>query len=114
MKTAMGNGVSALLSMQKAMGVESNNAANTSSISFKADRVSFADMFYSNSVGLGVDMNTPTKDFSQGGLLPTNSEYDFAIVGEGFFQLQDPLNPGQMLYSRAGQFKSDKFKWGRN
>ncbi len=111
MKTAMGNGVSALLSMQKAMGVESNNAANTSSISFKADRVSFADMFYSNSVGLGVDMNTPTKDFSQGGLLPTNSEYDFAIVGEGFFQLQDPLNPGQMLYSRAGQFKSDKFNY---
>jgi len=108
MKTAMGNGTSALLAMQKAMSVESHNAANVKSISYKADTVSFADMFYSNSVGLGVSMNTPIKDFSQGGLVPTNSEYDFAIDGEGFFQLQDPLNPDKMLYSRAGQFKSDK------
>lgn len=111
MKTAMGNGTSALLAMQKAMAVESHNAANTKSVSYKADTVSFADMFYSNSVGLGVTMNTPIKDYSQGGLVPTNSEYDFALDGEGFFQLQDPLNPDQMLYSRAGQFKSDKFNY---
>jgi len=108
MKTAMGNGVSALLSFQKAMSVESHNVANTKSTSYKADKVSFADMFYSQSIGLGVSMNTPVKDFSQGSLLPTNHEYDFAIDGEGFFQMKDPLNPEQTFYSRAGKFKSDK------
>ena len=111
MKTAMGNGTSALLAFQKAMSVESHNAANTKSVSYKADTVSFADMFYSNSVGLGVSMNTPIKDFGQGGIVPTNSEYDFAIDGEGFFQMQDPLNPDQQIFTRAGQFKSDKFNY---
>ena len=111
MKTAMGNGVSALLSFQKAMAVESHNASNTKSTSYKADTVSFSDMFYSNSVGLGVTMNDPVKDFGQGGIVPTGSEYDFAIDGEGFFQMQDPLNPDQMIFTRAGQFKSDKFNY---
>jgi flagellar hook protein FlgE len=107
MMTAMGNGTSALLAMQKAMAVESNNAGNAESLAFKTDTVSFSDMFYSQSVGLGVGMNNPIKDFSQGELMPTNSEFDFAILGEGFFTLYDPLNPDQTLYSRAGQFKSD-------
>jgi len=111
MKTAMGNGTSALLSFQKAMNVESHNAANTKSTGYKADTVSFADMFYSNSVGLGVSMNSPIKDFGQGGIVPTNSEYDFAIDGEGFFQMQDPLNPDQKIFTRSGQFKSDKLNY---
>ena len=111
MKTAMGNGLSALFAYQKAMAVESHNAANTKSVSYKADTVSFADMFYSDSVGLGVSMTTPIKNFGQGSLAPTNSEYDFAIDGEGFFQMQDPLNPEQQIFTRAGQFKSDKFNY---
>lgn len=107
MKTAMGNGTAALLAMQKAMDVESNNAGNVKSLAYKADTVSFADMFYSDSVGQGVNMNTPIKDFSQGGLVPTNSDYDFALDGEGFFPMEDPLDSEKTYYTRAGQFKSD-------
>ena len=111
MKTAMGNGYSALIAFQNAMSVESHNAANTKSVSYKADTVSFSDMFYSNSVGLGVSMSDPVKNFKNGSLQPTNSQYDFAIQGEGFFQMQDPLNPEQKIFTRAGQFKSDKFNY---
>lgn len=108
MQTAMSNGVSALLSFQTALDVESNNAANTQSTAYKSDSVSFSDMFYLNKVGLGVNVDTPRRDFSQGQLQPTNSEYDFGILGDGFFTVEDPNQPGAIYYTRAGQFKDDK------
>ncbi len=108
METSISNGVSALLSFQTALDVEANNAANIKSTAFKTDTISFADMFYEKQVGYGVSTNTPIKDFSQGQLVPTNSDYDFAIEGEGFFTLQHPEQAEKIFYSRAGQFKSDK------
>lgn len=109
MQTSMSNGVSALLSFQTALDVESNNAGNTKSTGFKADTVSFSDMFYyKNQVGLGVSADTPRKDFSQGQLVPSNSEYDFAIDGEGFFTVRHPDQENTTYYTRAGQFRSDK------
>jgi flagellar hook protein FlgE len=108
MQTAMSNGVSALMSFQTALDVEANNAANTQSTAYKSDSVSFSDIFYQNKVGLGVSADTPKRDFSQGALKPTNSEYDFAIAGEGFFTVEDANQPGSFYYTRAGEFYSDK------
>lgn len=107
MTTSMSNGTSALLSFQKAMAVQSNNTGNVDSLAFKTDKVSFADLFYSDSIGRGTLVGDPIKDFSQGELMATNSEYDFAIMGEGFFTMYNPKLPEQTLYTRAGQFKSD-------
>lgn len=107
MTTAMSNGTIALLNFQKAMAVQSNNAGNVDSLAFKTDKVSFADLFYSDSIGRGTEMKGPIKDFSQGEITATNSGYDFAIMGEGFFSLYNPDRPEQTLYTRAGQFKSD-------
>ncbi len=109
MLQSMSNGTSALTAFQEALNVQSNNAANTKTMAFKSDSVSFSDMMYNNSqVGFGTSMDTPRKSFEQGSLTPTNSEYDFAIDGEGFFSVQDPANPSREYFTRAGSFKSDK------
>lgn len=100
-------GTSGLLSFQKGIDVESHNVANVNTVGFKADNISFNDLMYQGGVGKGVTSNDPFKDFSQGSLKPSNSEYDFAISGEGFFTLQDPQNPSKSYYSRTGQFASN-------
>ena len=101
------NGKSAIISFQGALDIESNNVANVNTIGFKSDSVSFNDLMYQDGVGKGVTRNDPLKDFSQGGIKPSNSEYDFAISGPGFFTLQDPMEPDKLFYSRTGQFSSN-------
>jgi flagellar hook protein FlgE len=108
MLTSMANGTSALTAFQKALDIQSNNAANVNTTGFKSDSVSFSDMMYDRKVGMGTFMDDPKRNFEQGGLKPTNSEYDFAINGEGFFTLQNPAIPDKLFYSREGQFRSDK------
>ncbi len=107
MITSMSNGVSALTAFQKALDVESNNAANTGTMGFKSDSVSFSDMMYDRQVGMGTSMNSPTKNFSQGQLQPTNNEYDFSLKGDGFFTVAAPQDPSVLYYTRAGHFSSD-------
>jgi len=101
------NGQSGLLSFQNALDVESNNVANVNTIGFKSDSISFNDLMYQDGVGKGVTQNDPLKNFSQGSIKPSSSEYDFAISGQGFFTLQDPLEPDKLFYSRTGQFSSN-------
>jgi len=100
-------GTSGLLSFQNSIDIESNNVANVNTIGFKADNVSFNDLMYQSGVGKGVTRNDPYKDFGQGSLKGSNSEYDFAIAGQGFFTLQDPANPEKSYYTRTGQFRSN-------
>jgi flagellar basal-body rod protein FlgG len=45
-------------------------------------------------------------DFSQGGLNNTNRSLDFAIEGEGFFEVTD--NRGKQLFTRNGSFHISK------
>ncbi|MDQ8185963.1 flagellar hook-basal body protein [Pelagicoccus sp. SDUM812002] len=47
----------------------------------------------------GVD----TVDFSSGSIVTTNGDFDFALEGEGFFELR--AGDGQLVYTRDGQFK---------
>ena len=101
------NGASGLLSFQKSIDIESNNVANVNTIGFKSDSVSFNDLMYQGGIGKGVHQNDALKNFSQGSLKQSNSNYDFAIAGEGFFTLQDPANPAKSFYSRTGQFSSN-------
>lgn len=107
MNGSLYTGASGLLSFQQGIDVESHNVANVNTVGFKSDNVSFNDLMYQSGVGKGVSMNDPFKNFSQGSLKPSNSGYDFAISGEGFFTLQDPLNPEKSYYTRTGQFSSN-------
>ena len=53
-------------------------------------------------VGLGVRVESVQADFAQGAFEQTNRPLDWAIVGDGLFQVTDPS--GQILYTRAGNF----------
>lgn len=95
-----------------------NNLANASTTAFKRSRGNYEDLFYQHfkvpgaeaaagqtgvgvSVGLGTRIQSTSQDFNQGSMLETNGDLDVAIIGEGFFQVD---NGGVLSYTRAGNF----------
>ena len=106
--------------LETKLDVIANNMANVNTTGFKKDRANFEDLFYRQhrlpgaqdadgnrtstgiDVGLGVRVSSMQADFDQGAFQTTENQLDFAIEGDGFFQVTDP-NGGQ-LYSRAGNF----------
>ena len=103
--------------------VIANNLANVNTTGFKKSRVDFQDLMYQMGsksgtettsgvrlptgieVGMGVKVVSVQKIFNQGDFQQTGNQFDWAIEGEGFFQLD---NNGQTVYSRAGSWKIDK------
>jgi len=101
----------------------SNNLANVGTNGFKRGGVVFEDLMYQNlrqsgaasseqsqlptglQVGLGVRAAGTTRNFSQGNLQQTGQNYDVAIKGNGFFQIQLP--DGTTGYTRDGGFQVD-------
>lgn len=93
----------------------SNNLANADTTAFKRDRViteSFPEMLLHKtekgrkpveigSLNNGVAIDEGFIDFTQGGLRETNSQYDLAIEGDGFFVVDTPDGP---RYTRDGNF----------
>ncbi len=59
---------------------------------------------YLGNMGLGVMAAPETTDFSQGVLKTTDSPYDLAISGEGFFRIRTPEGD---RYTRDGRFSKD-------
>ncbi|GLT16387.1 flagellar basal-body rod protein FlgG [Vibrio zhanjiangensis] len=98
----------------------SNNLANVNTVGFKRDRVVFEDLFYSiqrqpgalvdqvNQLPTGVQLGSGVrvvgtqKVFTQGNTQNTNQELDLAVMGQGFFQIEN--TDGQIMYTRNGQF----------
>ncbi|AXY02654.1 flagellar basal-body rod protein FlgG [Vibrio alfacsensis] len=98
----------------------SNNLANVNTIGFKRDRVVFEDLFYSIQrqpgaqvdqvnelpsgvqLGSGVRVVGTQKVFTQGNTQNTTQELDLAVMGQGFFQIEN--SDGQIMYTRNGQF----------
>ena len=96
-----------------------NNLANAGTTAYKQNRANFEDIFYEHfklpgiqdnqgnitptgtDLGIGVRVQSTEGDFSQGSIVPSNGTYDLAIVGDGFFQVNDGT---QDLYTRAGNF----------
>ncbi|AIU66180.1 flagellar basal-body rod protein FlgG [Vibrio coralliilyticus] len=98
----------------------SNNLANVNTVGFKRDRVVFEDLFYSIQrqpgalvdqvnelpagiqLGSGVRVVGTQKVFTQGNTQNTSQELDLAVMGQGFFQIEN--SDGQIMYTRNGQF----------
>lgn len=106
-------GLSGLNATSKSLEVAGNNIANASTFGAKAARAEFADLYANalgttsnNNIGIGVQVETVTQQFSQGTILSTGNMMDVAINGNGFFQLEDP--DGELFYSRNGQFQVDR------
>ncbi len=98
-----------------------NNLANVNTTSFKSTRVEFQDLMYQTlratgvpdqvggnppaelQVGDGTVPSSTTRNFGQGDMTPTQNQLDFAIQGDGFFEIRMP--DGTESYTRDGSFK---------
>jgi flagellar hook protein FlgE len=107
---------------QTYLDVTGNNIANVNTVGFKRDVVQFADIISQTvrsdaapvsppggvnpaQAGLGVSLTSIAPCFTQGSLQNTELQTDMAIVGEGFFVVN---NKGNQQYTRAGNFAMDK------
>ena len=112
-----------MVAQQLEQDVMATNLANVNTVGFKKSRADFQDLMYqliSKSgaltsagnqlpsgieVGLGVKPMATEKLFSQGDYQQTGNQFDFAIEGNGFLQID---NAGRTVYTRAGNLKLDK------
>jgi flagellar hook protein FlgE len=102
-----GQGLSGLNAATQNLDVIGNNIANSGTVGFKSATASFADVYASSRVGLGVKVSAINQRFSVGTISVTGGEYDIAIDGpKGFFRLTD--QSGGVFYSRNGEFLVDK------
>src|SRR3989338_3204978 len=112
--------------MAQQMNVDniSNNIANMTTTGYKRSRLEFKDLMYQQidrpgatssatgtivptglSLGLGVRPAATYRIQEQGVLAQTDSDYDLAINGRGFFQVELPN--GETAYTRAGSFQTN-------
>src|SRR5690606_34384416 len=102
-----GQALSGLNAASQNLDVIGNNIANSSTAGFKAGTATFADVFASSRVGLGVQVSGINQRFTTGNLETTGNQYDLAIDGaNGFFRLVTAN--GEVQFSRNGQFTKDK------
>jgi flagellar basal-body rod protein FlgG len=111
-------------SQQIDQDVIANNLANINTVGFKKSRANFQDLMYQVyskagatsttgvqlpagiEIGMGVKPISTQKIFSQGDYQQTGNPFDWAIEGDGFFQIDD--GNGGTAYTRAGSFKINK------
>lgn len=105
-------GLSGLNAASKNLEIIGNNVANANTYGAKSSRAEFGDMYAAalggaggSNIGIGVNLQAVTQQFSQGNITTTANGMDIAINGQGFFELQQN---GQTLYSRNGQFQVNK------
>ncbi|MDR0301168.1 MAG: flagellar hook protein FlgE [Treponema sp.] len=121
MMRSLFSGVSGLQNHQTRMDVIGNNISNINTTGFKRNRVNFQDIIYQQlqgaarptedlggvnpkEVGLGMSVASIDTLHIQGSLQTTGVGTDLAIMGTGFFVLDDM---GKELYTRAGAFSLD-------
>ena len=101
----------------------SNNLSNVNTTGYKQQRVEFEDLVYQNvklagtpatedtvapvgiQQGTGVKLGATQRVMNQGSLQNTGIDTDVAIVGDGFFRVQQ--YDGSYGYTRDGSFKVD-------
>ncbi|WP_420239895.1 flagellar basal-body rod protein FlgG [Telmatobacter bradus] len=116
---ALYTAASGMSAQQMNLDTIANNLANSSTTGFRQSRLQFQDMVYQNvvtpgaaqsqnTISAGLQIGLGTKSAAteiintQGSLNETDNQYDLAIEGTGFFQVQRP--DGTIAYTRAGQF----------
>ena len=113
-----------MVAQQIEQDVIANNLANVNTVGFKKSRTNFQDLMYQIfskagatsatgvqlpagiEIGMGTKLISTQKLFSQGDYQQTGNPFDWAIEGDGFFQIDD--GDGNTVYTRAGSFKINK------
>ena len=114
MPGSFSSALSALSAMATAVDVVGNNLANLNTTGFKTSTVSFRDLVTQSmgsglgetQVGFGTAQPLTFRQFTQGSVQTSAGLLDAAIQGDGFFVLKD--NGGKTVYTRAGNFLTDK------
>ncbi len=104
--------LSGLVAAQDQLQSISNNLANTDTVGYKDQNISFADIFAQGAgsngakdplqTGLGVTADATVSDFTDGSPTSTGVSSNMALTGNGFFVVQQ--TNGTQAYSRAGDF----------
>lgn len=97
------------------LSVISNNVSNANSNGFKKSLVSFADFagglfpasVQSSANGLGSMVEETRVSDAQGAILSTENKTDMALIGNGYFALQN-LNDNTLSFTRNGAFGLDE------
>lgn len=99
---------------QNRLDTIANNMANLQTDGYKAQSVGFVDLLYSNmraqppkngdlTVGSGVRAEQTNFDFEVGPLQMTNGNFDYAILGNGYFAVYN-MEEDRLSYTRNGNF----------
>lgn len=98
--------LSAMKAQQTRMDVSANNTANVSTTAFKARRVDLAEApVGANGVGMGVSVAATPLSTTQGPLRRTDNPSDLAVMGRGYFEVEN--TGGEVSYTRDGAFNKD-------
>ena len=105
-------GLSKQIVLQRQMDIIANNIANSDTAGFKVESLAVAEDPHAPAFTLGgpapvkfVMPNGVLRDFSQGALRKTDSPFDVAIDGQGFFKVNSPQGE---RYTRDGRFRMDE------
>lgn len=116
-------GATGMHAQQMNVDAVANNLANVNTVGYKRTRVSFVDLVAHDATqhagaldtpsltgmddiqraGMGVGITGISKMFDLGDIKKTDSQYDMAISGEGFFEVT--LADGSSAFTRGGTFK---------
>lgn len=118
--------LTALNAQQTKLDVIGNNLANVSTVAYKSQSVSFADLLSqtlssssaassssntggtnAQQVGLGVAVSAITTDVTSGSISSTGVDTDVAINGSGYFIVEGE-SEGTYYFTRAGNFSVDE------
>jgi flagellar basal-body rod protein FlgG len=119
---ALHTAASGMVAQQTNLDNVANNLANASTTGFRRRRLQFQDLMYQSvvmpgsattqqtvssglQVGLGTRSAATEVIHNQGDFTSTGNPLDFAIQGNGFFQIKLPS--GDTGYTRSGNFQMD-------
>lgn len=121
MLRGMYSSISSMITLQARQGIITNNLANMNTTGYKTETLvgkSFDEIILHNKdnykngtshinelggLSFGVRMDDTATSFKQGPLISSENNMDFAILGNGFFQVIDESN--NSFYTRDGSFK---------
>lgn len=118
MVRALYTAASGMTAQQLNVDTISNNLANVNTVGYKKETTNFKSLLYTNlrgpeeevtdttasanQVGHGVRALANSRNYASGILQQTENPTDIAIIGEGFFAID---NNGEELYTRDGSFR---------
>jgi flagellar basal-body rod protein FlgG len=99
-----------MAAQQQRMDALSNDVANVNTAGYKRVRLGFRDLVYQQNggvqTGAGAAATQIGRGYAQGALQSTGQPFDFAIQGEGYFQVRR-ADTGQIALTRNGSFQLD-------